>query len=65
MSNANIVLTGRIEDKWVEFVSDEFAEQRRRSRRNAGPCRNTMARVEVHARYLWLFAAALLAWYVC
>jgi hypothetical protein len=65
MNNVNAVLAGSIEDKWIEFVAAEFADTRTRrqaAQRRAAAC---VRRVEVQASYLWLFAGALLAWWLC
>jgi hypothetical protein len=67
MNDINAVLAGRIEDKWIEFVAAEFRDLprqaggagTRRQRAQAG-----FAFVEVQASYLWLFAGALLAWFI-
>ena len=60
----NQVMTGSIEDKWVEFVVAEFDTRGRDAALSATGRRraaNTLRRVEVRASYLWLFAGALIA----
>jgi hypothetical protein len=68
MNDINAVLTGRIEDKWIEFVATEFADRARATSRygRAGGQRavECFRRVEVRASYIWLFAGALLAWWL-
>jgi hypothetical protein len=67
MNDVNAVLAGRIEDKWIEFVATEFLERPREAARNLAGCKRAaecVALVEVHASYLWLFAGAMLAWFV-
>jgi hypothetical protein len=68
MNDINAVLAGRIEDKRVEFVATEFAEQRGQALRRLVAARTcaagTMRRVEVHASYVWLLAGALVAWVI-
>ena len=68
MNDINAALTGRSEDKWIEFVANEFdarkcgaARPGRSSRNRAAGC---VTQIEVHASYLWLFAGALVAWLV-
>ncbi len=68
MNDINAVLAGRIEDKWVEFVATEFAEQRGQALqglvRAGARATDTMRRVEVHASYVWLLAGAVVAWLI-
>lgn len=67
MNDMNAVLAGRIEDKWIEFVATELLDRSQVARRGRA-CRAQAAhcirRVEVRASYLWLFAGALLAWWI-
>jgi hypothetical protein len=68
MNDINAVLAGSIEDKWVEFVADEFAQRRGKALRGAlaagTRATDTMRRIEVHAGYVWLLAGAMVAWLI-
>ncbi|HUL64496.1 MAG TPA: hypothetical protein VLW55_07750 [Burkholderiaceae bacterium] len=63
MNDIKAVAAGRIEDKWIEFVSAEFeardcAARAKRFQRRTADC---VRHVEVHASYLWLLAGAFIA----
>jgi hypothetical protein len=65
MNGFNAVRAGRIEDKWIEFVADEYAERARRARRDRRQrAAQRVACVEVHAGYVWLLAAAIATWLI-
>jgi hypothetical protein len=68
MTDINAATAGRIEDKWMEFVADEFAARRRSAARAGRACHaragECVRQVEVHASYVWLFAGAIVAWLV-
>ena len=63
MNDIRAVASGRIEDKWIEFVAAEFeardcAARAKRLQRRTAEC---VRCVEVHASYVWLLAGALIA----
>jgi hypothetical protein len=65
MNDIRDVASGRIEDKWIEFVATEFAARTRRHVHVGRVCQARAAEcvrhVEVHASYLWLLAGAIVA----
>jgi hypothetical protein len=63
MSGQYLAAVTRNEDKWLEFVASEFSARPRRfsHKDRAAAC---VRRVGVQASYWWLFAGAIVAWWI-
>jgi hypothetical protein len=63
MSGQYLAVGARNEDKWLEFVATEFSARSRHlsHKARAAAC---VKRVEVQASYWWLFAGAIVAWWI-